>query len=327
MFLGIDTSCYTTSLAVIDTQGRLLSERRQLLKVPSGQRGLRQAEGVFLHLQNLPQLAAQLKADVGKFQLKAIAASSRPRPQDNSYMPVFVSGLSFAQTLAPILAVPCYELSHQEGHLLAGLWSAKVNWQDFYAFHVSGGTTELLQVSLGEEIKIVELGGSNDLHAGQFVDRIGVALGLPFPAGPALEKLAQNVGSQILKVPTAIKGLNISFSGPESHVQRLVAAAEVEPALLARGVEHCIAQSLCQLVQNAVSKHGVKPVLFVGGVMANLYIRGYLTQKLALECKFAQTRYAGDNAVGAALFARRRQDTARAVKNSVKKTNRETRLD
>ena len=306
MFLGIDTSCYTTSLAVVDTQGRLLSDQRQLLKVPPGQRGLRQADGVFQHLQNLPLLVAQVKADVSKFDLKAIAVSSSPRSLFGSYMPVFVTGLSYARAFANILAVPCYELSHQEGHVLAGLWSAEVDWEEFYALHVSGGTTELLQVNLADRIKILQLGGSTDLHAGQFIDRVGVALGFPFPAGPSLEKLASNAGSRLINVPVAVKGLNISFSGPETYVQRLIKSETVEPALVARGVERCIAESLRQLVRNASQHHGTKPILFVGGVMANKYIRQYLTQNLNLNCAFAEALYARDNAVGAALYALRK---------------------
>ncbi|NLZ38853.1 MAG: O-sialoglycoprotein endopeptidase [Firmicutes bacterium] len=303
MFLGIDTSCYTTSLAVVDTQGRLLSDRRQLLKVPAGERGLRQSDGVFQHLQNIPLLAAQLKEDIGAFELKAIGVSRSPRPLPESYMPVFVAGLSYAKTIADILAVPCCELSHQEGHILAGAWSAKVDWEEFYALHVSGGTTELLLVNLSDGIKINQLGGSSDLHAGQFIDRVGVALGLPFPAGPALEKLAQHAGGSQIKVPVAVKGLSLSFSGPESFVQRLLQTEKIEPAVVARGLEQCIAESLRRLIDNAVLRYGKKPVLFVGGVMANHYIRQYLTQTLNLECNFAQANYAGDNAVGAALYA------------------------
>ena len=179
MFLGIDTSCYTTSLAVVDQQGRLLCEARQMLEVPHGRRGLRQADGVWQHLQHLPQLAAQLQAEIGPLQLQAVAASSRPRPVAGPYMPVFVRAFPL-----PAAWRPCGEFLpgalHQENHLWAGMWSAGIKWDDFYALHVSGGTTELLSVQAAEQLKIVEVGGSADLHAGQFIDRVGVALGLSF---------------------------------------------------------------------------------------------------------------------------------------------------
>jgi len=305
MFLGIDTSCYTTSLAVLDNQGRLLADERKLLPVAAGSRGLRQSEGVFLHLQHLPQLAEAVAARLGPLQLAAVGVSSRPRPVEGSYMPVFVAGTSFARALAAACGAPCLQLSHQEGHLLAGMWSAGFAADEFYALHVSGGTTELLAVKAGDTLQIAQLGGTADLHAGQFIDRTGVALGLPFPAGPHLEALAKTA-VQPAPVPVSVKGSMLSFSGPESHVQRLLAGGRADRAAVARGVEHCIAESLRRIIRHAGQKHGTRPVLFVGGVMANHYICSYLAEHLPERCIFADTAYAGDNAVGAAYYARQK---------------------
>jgi len=302
MFLGVDTSCYTTSLAVIDAEGRLLSEARKLLTVPRGERGLRQADSVFQHVQNLPELAAVLNKEVGPLRLQAVGASTRPRPLTGSYLPVFTVGASFARSLAAAFGVPFFELSHQEGHLLAGLWSAGVEWQSFYVVHLSGGTTEVLAVEMKDELSLSELGGTEDLHAGQFIDRVGVALGLPFPSGPNLEKLGACAGATPLTVPVAVKGGILSFSGPESHVQRALLQG-VRPDDAARGVEHCVAQSVWCILKNICGEYGVKPVLFVGGVMANAYIRSYLSEKIGNNAAFASVAFAGDNAVGAALFA------------------------
>ncbi|EEG78325.1 tRNA (adenosine(37)-N6)-threonylcarbamoyltransferase complex transferase subunit TsaD [Dethiobacter alkaliphilus] len=304
MFLGIDTSCYTTSLAVMDTQGRLLCEKRTLLTVPKGERGLRQSDGVFQHLQNLPRLAEEVAGEVGPLKLQAVAASVCPRPVEGSYMPVFTVGTSFGRSLAAAFGVPFLSLSHQEGHILAGMWSAGVDWPEFYALQVSGGTTELLFVRQNNGLKVAELGGSADLHAGQFIDRVGVALGLSFPAGPAVEKLG-NDALEVLPVPVSVQGSNLSFSGPESHVQRVIASGEYAPAAVARGVEKCVAESLWRVLRTVRKEHGAKPVLFVGGVMANQFIRGFLAEKLGDEAAFAQIRFAGDNAAGAAVFAQK----------------------
>jgi N6-L-threonylcarbamoyladenine synthase len=302
MYLGIDTSCYTTSLAVTDAQGRLLSDARKLLGVPEGERGLRQSDGVFQHLQNLPELAGALVKESGPLALRAVAAATRPRPVDGSYMPVFTVGASFGRVLAATHGVPYLELSHQEGHVLAGLWSAGVDWREFYALHVSGGTTEVLSVTWSGRMVIKELGGSEDLHAGQFIDRVGVALGLRFPAGPGVEKLALAAGRDVLAVPVSVKGGTLSFSGPETHVQRALAQG-ASPEAAARGVERCVAESLSRVLKNIISEHGAKPILFVGGVMANAYIRIYLAEKFGKSAAFADPRFAGDNAVGAAQFA------------------------
>lgn len=307
MFYGIDTSCYTTSLAVVDDQGRLLAERRRLLPVKPGGRGLRQAEAVFRHLCQLPSLAQAVGEALQGRPLRAVAAATAPRPAEHSYLPVFTVGASFGRALAATAGVPFYALSHQEGHLFAGLWSAGVEWTEFLAVHASGGTTEVLLVRLQENMTVTALGGTSDLHAGQFIDRVGVSLGLPFPAGPALENLAATGGGELFPVPVSVTGLQVSFSGPESFVQRLLAKGQVQPAAVARGVEHCLAESLCRLAINARAAAGMERVLFVGGVTANTYIRAYLTESLGRDAvAFALPAWAGDNAVGAALYAQSR---------------------
>ncbi len=305
MFLGIDTSCYTTSLAVVDDQGLLLFEGRKMLDVPEGQRGLRQSEAVFQHLRNLPTLAEEAGGIIGGKMLRAVAASVCPRPVAGSYMPVFTAGESFGRTLAAVTGAPFFSLSHQEAHLLAALWSANVKWSEFLAVHMSGGTTELLSVSLTPEISVSELGGSADLQVGQFIDRVGVKLGLPFPAGPHLEKLAREAGGSMLDVPVSVDGLSVSFSGPESFVSRAIDSGGSAPAAVARGVEHAVAESLCRLVLNARNTVAEQKVLFMGGVAANTFIREYLSARLDPGAAFARPHFAGDNAAGCALFAAR----------------------
>lgn len=306
MILGLDTSCYTTSLAVIDDRGFLLCEERKLLDVPLGSCGLRQSEGVFQHVRNLPVLAEKVKKKLAGREIKAVAASICPRPAVGSYMPVFAVGESFGRTLASVLCVPFCPLSHQEAHIMAGIWSVDVDWDRFLAVHISGGTTEILSISLEDKKMLIhELGGSADLHVGQFIDRVGVSLGLPFPAGPALEVLAGSAGEDMLDVPVSVSALNVSFSGPESHVRRVVEQGKHSPAAVARGVERCVAESLCRLINEAKRQTGLQNILFVGGVAANGYISSYIIDRFGSKAAFANPRYAGDNAAGAALYANR----------------------
>lgn len=334
LILGIDTSNYTTSVALVDDRGHLIIQERKLLDVGEGERGLQQSSAVFQHLVRLPELLDKLwvpAISTGQGQkladsVKLIAVSTRPRPREGSYMPVFRVGEGYAKALAAALQVPLLETTHQEGHLMAGLWSAVgPQSNEFLAVHLSGGTTELLKVqrlprlrtenelevsrSVTREFFQVELlGGTQDLHAGQFVDRVGVALGLSFPAGPALEKLACEAGESKLSLPSSVKGMSISFSGPESQAQRFIAAGK-QPAEVARAVENCIAVSLVKLLLQAVQLLGIKEILIVGGVAANGYIRTKLQQKLehpAVGAKlfFAEPAYSSDNAVGVALLGR-----------------------
>ena len=236
MIIGVDTSCYTTSLAVFDPAGRLLCEKRRLLPVEKGLSGLRQSEALFCHVKQLPELMEELAAEIGPIAPQAVCVSSRPRPVAGSYMPVFLAGLGLARSLAAAYGAPLYQTSHQEGHIAAALWSAGLAWQEpFLALHLSGGTGEILRVEpqpAGYEIETV---GDTDLPPGQFVDRVGVALGLSFPAGPELEKLAEQATSTDFRLSGSVQGTHISFSGPESAAERAVAAG-VEPDSIAAAV-------------------------------------------------------------------------------------------
>ena len=238
-YLGIDTSCYTTSVAYLD--GEKLAEKRKILTVPQGKRGLRQSEALFQHLGNLPRLLEELHP--GK-----IAAVAR--------------------SLAAGLNCPFFATSHQEGHLWAGLWSSQFKPpESWLAFHVSGGTTDLLLVQ-GQLEKLQTLGGSLDLHAGQFVDRVGVRLGLPFPAGPQLELLAKEGRRGGVIFPAPARGCDLSFGGPESQAARAIEqGAKREDVALA--VFTAIGRGLVKVLQKAGSQHGIASVLFVGGVTAN----------------------------------------------------------
>ena len=300
MILGIDTSCYTTSVAIVDADGRLLTEGRRLLSVAAGERGLRQSEGLFCHVKQLPEVLeeAMSHAEASWGGVEAIAVSSRPRPVDNSYMPVFLAGEGLALSLAATLSCPLYRFSHQEGHIEAALASAGLRWRDpFLALHLSGGTGELLAVrplkdSPGFQVELV---GDTDLPPGQFIDRVGVALGLPFPAGPHLERLAgEEQGA--FRLSGSVQGTHISFSGPESAAQRAILAG-VAPPEVAGAVLDNIAKSLEKAIRCAMEQQGCRRVVAAGGVAANARIKRRL-QKIGV--RFADPHFAGDNAFGVA---------------------------
>lgn len=313
VYLGIDTSCYTTSLAAVDEEGNLLADVRQVLKVGPGERGLQQSAALFQHVQNLPGLVAELTQKIEFGEVRAVAASTRPRPVDGSYMPVFTVSSGQGQILSRVLNAPLVQTTHQEGHLVAGLWSAEGPDTDrFLAVHLSGGTTELLKVErrakvIGQPLFNIEiLGGTTDLHAGQFIDRVGVRLGLPFPAGPKLERLAAKGEKGRGLIPSSVQGYRVSFSGPESQAQRLIDQG-TPPEEVARAVEACIAKTLVKLIRRGIQDHDIKRVLVVGGVAANQFIQGELKLSLGREGAqlfFAEPRFSSDNAVGTALIAR-----------------------
>ncbi|SDK51111.1 Kae1-like domain-containing protein [Natronincola ferrireducens] len=301
--IGLDTSNYTTSLGVVNLQGQLIQDERILLPVKKGNLGLRQSEALFHHIKGLPLLAQRTSG----YEIVAISSAIKPRPIEDSYMPVFLAAESFGKTMSNLWDVAFYGFSHQEGHIKAGLWSTGVKpSKPFLALHLSGGTTEALKVipkDIGYEIEII--GGTTDISAGQFIDRIGVKLNLPFPAGPHLEKILENQDLQLLKgnPPISVKGNYISFSGPETHFQREIKEAS-NPVEIAYGVFQCVARSLYKWIDNLLKSYPSDEILFVGGVASNKIIRSYLQDKLQKRLKlyFGDGQYCSDNGVGIAVL-------------------------
>lgn len=163
VYLGIDTSCYTTSAALLAEDGSLLAEARQILSVKPGRCGLQQSEMVFQHTRNLPRLVEDVFADKD-CTLAAIGVSGYPRPLADSYMPAFLAGMSVARSLAAAYKVPLEVISHQENHLEAGLWSAGgPQAERFLLLHASGGTTDLLLCERREDSRynLTQVGGSS----------------------------------------------------------------------------------------------------------------------------------------------------------------------
>lgn len=306
VYLGIDTSCYTTSVAVLAADGSLLGEARQILSVKQGRCGLQQSEMVFQHTRNLPRLVEEVLQG-RDYNLAAIGVSGFPRPLENSYMPAFLAGLGVARSLAALTGVPLEVISHQENHLEAGLWSALgPQAERFLLLHASGGTTDLLLCERKENGRyaLTQVGGSIDLHAGQFVDRIGVALGLAFPTGLALEQLAM-AAAQPVELPVAVRKLDVSLSGPATAAMRKLEAG-ADAASLALGVELALGETFARMLRNGAAAYNVRDVILVGGVGSNQYIRRHVETKLAkrqVRLWVPEPRFSCDNASGCAALA------------------------
>ncbi len=304
--LGIDTSCYTTSAALVSVEGELLGSARRLLTVEEGQRGLQQSQGLFQHVKNLPDMIGQVMQ--GAPQICAVCASVRPRPAEESYMPVFRAGESQARAAAALLRVPFYPVSHQEGHVRAAMVDAGIDaGRPFLALHLSGGTTEIL---LADQGRLTLLGGSLDLHAGQLVDRTGVRMGLGFPAGPALEKLAMQAAPQGL-LGVSIKGTSCNLAGAENKIERWLAQGELSCEQIAAEVFDFLCRTIERMIENACEATGARQALLAGGVASSTLLRSMLNvraKKRRLNCRlhYAHPELSGDNAVGVALLGAER---------------------
>lgn len=303
VILGFDTSCYQTSCAMVSLDGALLAESRKMLVVPDHERGLRQSEAVFQHIKQLPDVLEECIGHIKRFEMIAVCASSQPVPLPDSYMPVFHAGVSFARAIAATHQVPCFLTSHQEGHFAAAGMAVEGLPDDHLAVHLSGGTTEIVRVRFDGYTLI---GKTLDISAGQLLDRVGVRMEYPFPAGASVEKLAlgQSVAS---RYPAIVKGASVSFSGIETAALRDLDDEQISHASIAAELFDAIARSVSKMIIQAAEQTQVYDVLITGGVASSKLLRAALDERLAkrvnrIKTYYGLPEYAGDNAVGVALI-------------------------
>jgi len=298
LYLGIDTSCYTTSVAAVDAQGTVKLNLKRPLEVAQGEKGLMQSKAVFLHLQNAISMFEQtgIKA---YGDVRAVCASSRPRPQEGSYMPVFRVSECLGRAISSVTGAPLYLSTHQEGHIAAALVGAADAPRRFLAVHVSGGTTEILDVrrkAAGYAIEIV--GKTKDIAAGQLIDRVGQKLGMAFPSGPAMEACAQTAAG---RYKISVAGAAFHFSGVEAQAMGDIAKGAGAGEICGK-VFDAVARTLAGAIKNAVKETGVNVIILFGGVMSNGMVREAIGAEVA-GARFAAKEYAPDNAVGLAMLA------------------------
>ncbi len=300
-FLAFDTSCYTTSAAVVSNH-KVLFDTRIMLDVKKGGRGLRQSEAVFQHIKNLKLILSDLSKQ--NYNISGVAYSERPRPRDDSYMPVFCAGETAALSFTAALSLQPLPLTHQHGHIYSAFFDNASADGVYCALHVSGGTLDLLRVGIKEYIVtgISQLGGSLDITCGQLIDRVGVAAGLSFPAGEEMEKLYNEDGAALR---TSVNSLNVNLSGAEAQAMRMLNSG-ADISSVCSGVIDCAAETLVKLTDNAAIETDIKKFIFTGGVICNKIIREKLKDcctRNGYEYIIADKKYSGDNACGLALAA------------------------
>ena len=303
MILGIDTSNYTTSCALFDTQsGKMISEKK-LLPVKAGEVGLMQSQALFEHIRQLPGV---LEAAFSSFcqppALEAVCVSAKPRNQAGSYMPVFLAGVCTAKSIAAAQHIPCFETAHQIGHVAAALFSIgrlDLLQKKFIAFHVSGGTTEALLVQPDEKhiLRCEIVARSLDLKIGQLIDRVGVMLGLPFPAGGELDRLSCS-GKLPKKPKVTLKGADCCVSGLQNQCEEMLKEGVLAPDI-AKFVVESVYAIIRQMTEQLRLQYGNLPFVYAGGVMRNTLVSERLSEQGGL---FAKPEFSSDNAAGTALI-------------------------
>lgn len=324
LYLGIDTSNYKTSAAVIDGSNNIVFERSEYLEVPQGSRGLRQSDAFFRHSCRLPQYIDELCDAVDISDIRSAGVSSRPRRVEGSYMPCFLAGVNAAREISAVLGIPLHEFSHQEGHAAAIIENSPViSGSTSALLHLSGGTTELLVCRPDEEGYDLEIaGGTKDISIGQLIDRTGVAMGYPFPAGMYLDELALSCSGtgvlpiQLPKVKIADGWFNLS--GIETKVLRYTEDADGSSyPEIARAVFELIADLLTRSIRYMTAEYDTETVYMAGGVSSSSFIRDKISESLKdAQVVFGSPVLSGDNAVGTARLARRIYESSNS--NTVK---------
>ncbi len=323
LFCGVDTSNYTTSVSLCGADGTVYLNYKKLLPVAEGERGLRQSDAVFHHVKQLQQAAQALRETLSELtedaEIAAVGVSDKPRDVEGSYMPCFLSGVSAAEMMGASLSVPVYRFSHQAGHIMAALFSAdREEWmdRDFATFHVSGGTTEILYVRKSAEtvFSVEKIGGTKDINAGQSIDRVGVAMGLSFPAGAVMEKLADTYGGKFPSYKASVDGTWCNLSGLENKAVQLYTSTS-DTALVSAYVLRAVGATLAAMREGVRAMYDDIPILYAGGVMSCDRIKKMLADE---NSAFAEPQYSSDNAVGAAFLARYRLQNDKFTETAVK---------
>ncbi|MDD2190118.1 MAG: hypothetical protein PHV71_04540 [Eubacteriales bacterium] len=312
LVLGIDTSNYTTSLALTDINGEIVINSRKLLSVKQGERGLRQSYALFQHMENIPDMMPDIFSRIDRERIGAVAAAGRPRPVKESYMPVFKAGVNYGKVMAFSFGVPFFEFSHQEGHLEAVRHESVLsNVHEYIAYHLSGGTTEMLHIDK-DTCRLI--GGSRDISFGQVLDRIGVGIGYDFPSGSKLDDIAVSTKDKLSDLNTSnqsnknrgllkripIDGFEINLSGLETQCQRELQNG-AKPEVLIYELFCVISECICLLTEKTISEIRCSNILFAGGVSASRFVRAQIEQYFSerpVKIVFGNPALSSDNAVG-----------------------------
>lgn len=308
IIIGIDTSCYTTSIAAISLGKKVIFNKKIMLEVKKNSNGLRQSEAVFQHIKNLGEIDNEIKDIIKDYNVKAICVSKKPRPIKDSYMPVFTVGYNFAKLSSTMMKCELYETTHQENHIEASLLTNNIkNKEKFISVHMSGGTTEVLLCKKDEnksDYSIEIVGGSKDISFGQLIDRIGVKMGYNFPSGKYIDENAIKCSTKIEQgLKTSVKEGYMNLSGLENQIDKILNNESKE--YICKLVLDSVVRNMVKAIVYINRKYNIDEVVFAGGVSASKYISNELVLKLRkykINAYFTNPEYCTDNAVGCAII-------------------------
>lgn len=302
--LGIESSCDDTSASVLTGDGIQSNViASQSIHVKFG--GVVPELASRAHQTTIVQTVEQAldEADVSLDEIDAIAVTQGP-----GLMGSLLVGLCFAKGLALSKDIPIIGVNHMDAHIYANFIDSKPTFP-FVCLTVSGGHTQLVHIKSPFEHEI--MGKTRDDAAGEAFDKIGKVFGLPYPAGPIMDKLTKEGNNNFHKFPQALvnEGLDFSFSGLKTSALYFVQDKEEEWVKenlnnLCASVSEAITEVLIKKLRRAVKLTGVKTIALAGGVSANSMLRAkaeILAGDMDLSLHIPKLSYCTDNAAMIAI--------------------------
>lgn len=303
--LGIETSCDETGVAIYDSEIGLLADcLYSQVEIHAKYGGVIPELASRDHIRKTLPLIEEVieKAGIDACEIEGVAYTAGP-----GLVGALLVGAAIGRTLGMAWDVPTIGVHHMEGHLLAPMLEPEPPEFPFVALLVSGGHTQLVKV--GGIGRYELLGESLDDAAGEAFDKVGKMLGLPYPGGPHVAKLAQRGDPTRFNFPRPMinrPGLDFSFSGLKTYVRNTITSlrdesgelAEQDAADIARAFEEAVVNTLSIKCRRALEETGYKKLIIAGGVSANLRLREVLEEAMAKvdgRLFYAQLKYCTDN--------------------------------
>lgn len=303
--LGIETSCDETGVAIYDSEAGLLADcLYSQVEIHAIYGGVIPELASRDHIRKTLPLIEEVieKAGIDASEIEGVAYTAGP-----GLVGALLVGAAIGRTLGMAWDVPTIGVHHMEGHLLAPMLEPEPPEFPFVALLVSGGHTQLVKVGGIGQYEL--LGESLDDAAGEAFDKVGKMLGLPYPGGPHVAKLAQKGDPTRFDFPRPMinrPGLDFSFSGLKTYVRNTITSlrdeagelAEQDAADIARAFEEAVVNTLSIKCRRALEETGYKKLIIAGGVSANLRLREVLEEAMAKvdgRLFYAQLKYCTDN--------------------------------
>ncbi len=289
VILGIESTAHTIGIGIVDTEGKILGDSRQIFFPKKG--GIHPREAADFIAQNAPIV---LKQALGQANLKMENIDAIAFAQGPGLGACLRIGSSIARFLALKYKKPLVGMVHGIGHIEIG--KLLTGATDPVLLYVSGGNTQII-AHAAKKYRI--FGETMDIPVGNCLDQFGRDSGLPHPGGPHIEKLAQK-GKNYIELPYTVKGMDLSFSGLLTAANKLYKSGKYSIEDLCYSLQETAFAMLIEVTERAMAHTNKKEVLITGGVAANkrfCEMLNKMAEERGAKAYYCPMKYSGDNGV------------------------------